>query len=89
MCCSIPAACGTGCGGCESFAAFDVQLISTYIVVMRSNLPRLAVSPATVHEQCFCLNAQRAARRLARLYDEGLRPLGFNRSASVKSRTSW
>jgi DNA-binding MarR family transcriptional regulator len=45
---------------------------------MRSNLPRLAVSPATVHEQCFCLNAQRAARRLARLYDEGLRPLGLN-----------
>jgi DNA-binding MarR family transcriptional regulator len=45
---------------------------------MRSNLPRLAVSPATVHEQCYCLNAQRAARRLARLYDDGLRPFDLN-----------
>ena len=45
---------------------------------MRSNLTRLAVSPATVHEQCYCLNAQRAARRLARLYDDGLRPLDLN-----------
>ena len=39
---------------------------------------RWAVSPAVVHQQCYCLNAQRAARRLARLYDEGLRPLALN-----------
>lgn len=45
---------------------------------MHSHPPRLAVTPATVQEQCFCLYAQRAARRLARLYDEGLRPLGLN-----------
>lgn len=45
---------------------------------MPSNSPRLAVSPADVHQQCYCLNAQRAARRLARLYDQGLRPFGLN-----------
>jgi DNA-binding MarR family transcriptional regulator len=40
--------------------------------------PRLAASPATVHQDCYCLNAQRAARRLARLYDDGLRPFHLN-----------
>jgi DNA-binding MarR family transcriptional regulator len=34
----------------------------------------LPVDPAQVLCDCWCLNAQRAARRLARLYDEGLRP---------------
>jgi DNA-binding MarR family transcriptional regulator len=45
---------------------------------MRSNTPRLAASPATIHQDCYCLNAQRAARRLARLYDDGLRPFDLN-----------
>jgi DNA-binding MarR family transcriptional regulator len=57
---------------------FDVTLISTYHVGMRSNASRLAASPATVHQDCYCLNAQRAARRLARLYDDGLRPFELN-----------
>jgi DNA-binding MarR family transcriptional regulator len=39
---------------------------------------RMAVSPATFHQDCYCLNAQRAARRLARLYDDGLRPFDLN-----------
>lgn len=42
---------------------------------MRLDLP---VAPAAVHEQCYCLNAQRAARRLARLYDDGLRPFDLS-----------
>lgn len=45
---------------------------------MSSNPTLLTVSPAAVHEQCYCLHAQRAARRLARLYDEGLRPFDLN-----------
>jgi DNA-binding MarR family transcriptional regulator len=45
---------------------------------MHSNRARLPVTPAVVHEQCYCLNAQRAARRLARLYDDALRPFDLN-----------
>lgn len=30
-----------------------------------------------VRDSCLCLHAQRAARRLARRYDEALRPLGL------------
>jgi DNA-binding MarR family transcriptional regulator len=37
----------------------------------------LLVAPAKVLAECWCLNAQRAARRLARLYDDGLRPHGL------------
>lgn len=58
--------------------SLDIELISTYHQPMRSNPPRLAVSPSSVHEDCYCLNAQRAARRLARLYDDGLRPFELN-----------
>lgn len=36
------------------------------------------VAPATVLADCYCLNAQRAARRLARLYDDALRPLALS-----------
>jgi DNA-binding MarR family transcriptional regulator len=39
---------------------------------------RLPVAPDQVLAQCWCLNAQRAARRLARLYDDGLRPFGLS-----------
>lgn len=41
---------------------------------MPSSKSTLPVDPAKVLADCWCLNAQRAARRLARLYDEGLRP---------------
>jgi DNA-binding MarR family transcriptional regulator len=37
----------------------------------------LPVAPSKVLAECWCLNAQRAARRLARLYDDGLRPHGL------------
>lgn len=37
----------------------------------------LALSPLAVSTDCYCLNAQRAARRLARLYDDALRPVGL------------
>jgi hypothetical protein len=30
-----------------------------------------------VRDNCLCLNVQRAARALARLFDEALRPLGL------------
>lgn len=39
---------------------------------------RRPIEPRTVDAQCYCLNAQRAARRLARLYDDGLRPFGLS-----------
>src|SRR5689334_22059511 len=41
----------------------------------RDDLP-FAVT-RVVREACFCLHAQRAARALARRYDEALRPLGI------------
>jgi DNA-binding MarR family transcriptional regulator len=41
---------------------------------MPSSRSALPIDPAKVLADCWCLNAQRAARRLARLYDEGLRP---------------
>jgi DNA-binding MarR family transcriptional regulator len=55
-----------------------VKLISTYHVAMASNLPPLSPSPSSVLTECYCLNAQRAARRLARLYDDAFRPLGLS-----------
>ncbi len=36
-----------------------------------------AASPS-IGEQCYCLAARRAARKLTRLYDEALRPLDLN-----------
>jgi DNA-binding MarR family transcriptional regulator len=38
----------------------------------------LPVAPAKVLADCWCLNAQRAARRMARLYDDGLRAHGLS-----------
>jgi len=38
----------------------------------------LSPSPSSVLTECYCLNAQRAARRLARLYDDTFRPLGLS-----------
>jgi DNA-binding MarR family transcriptional regulator len=35
----------------------------------------LAVSPRTVNAECFCLNLKRAARAVARRYDEALQPV--------------
>jgi DNA-binding MarR family transcriptional regulator len=43
-------------------------------MAVRSALP---VPPPKVLADCWCLAAQRAARRLARLYDDGLRPFGL------------
>jgi DNA-binding MarR family transcriptional regulator len=37
----------------------------------------LPVAPQKVLAECWCLNARRAARRLSRRYDEGLRPFGL------------
>lgn len=45
---------------------------------MPSKSLSLSLAPATVDAECYCLNAQRAARRLARVYDDGLRPLGIS-----------
>jgi DNA-binding MarR family transcriptional regulator len=39
---------------------------------MKTNLP---VSPRVVGTECFCLNLKRAARAVARRYDEALQPL--------------
>lgn len=39
---------------------------------MNINLP---VSPATVAAECFCLTLKRAARAVARRYDEALEPI--------------
>jgi DNA-binding MarR family transcriptional regulator len=66
-------------GGPQSSDAwFANKLISTYSSIMHLQPQRLAVSAATIHRECFCLQAQRAARRLARLYDEGLRPFDLS-----------
>ena len=50
----------------------DIKLISTYSGSMNTNLP---VSPATVAAECFCLTLKRAARGIARRYDEALEPV--------------
>ena len=50
----------------------DIELISTYSGSMNTNLP---VSPATVAAECFCLTLKRAARAVARRYDEALEPV--------------
>jgi DNA-binding MarR family transcriptional regulator len=36
---------------------------------------KLPISPATVAAECFCLNLKRAARAVARRYDEALEPV--------------
>ena len=54
---------------------FDITLMSTYIGFMRDNLP-LSVTHE-VRDRCLCLHAQRAARSLARRFDEALRPLNL------------
>lgn len=38
----------------------------------------LAISPALVDRECFCLNLKRAARAVARRYDEALKPVDLN-----------
>jgi DNA-binding MarR family transcriptional regulator len=35
----------------------------------------LPISPATISSECFCLNVRRAARAIARRYDEAFKPL--------------
>lgn len=51
------------------------MLISTYIAQMRDDLP-LSVTHE-VRDRCLCLHVQRAARALARHFDEALRPVGL------------
>ena len=36
---------------------------------------KLAISPATISSECFCLNIRRTARSIARRYDDALKPL--------------
>ncbi|WP_291061436.1 MarR family transcriptional regulator [Hyphomonas sp.] len=50
--------------------------MSTYIIVMRSDLP-LSVTHE-VYERCLCLNVHRAARALARRFDHALAPFGIS-----------
>lgn len=38
----------------------------------------LSVSPSAVSSECLCLGLKRAARAVARRYDEALRPLDLN-----------
>jgi DNA-binding MarR family transcriptional regulator len=45
--------------------------------VARSQTPDFALT-LRVHDSCLCLHVQRAARAVARRYDELLRPLGLN-----------
>ena len=52
--------------------AVDIKLISTYTTPMNAKLP---VSPIVVSAECFCLNLKRAARAVARRYDEALQPV--------------
>lgn len=49
--------------------------MSTYIEIMRDDLP-LSVTHE-VRDRCLCLHVQRAARALARRFDEALRPLNL------------
>lgn len=49
--------------------------MSTYIEMMRDDLP-LSVTHE-VRDRCLCLHVQRAARALARRFDEALRPLNL------------
>lgn len=49
--------------------------MSTYIHIMRDDLP-LSVTHE-VRDRCLCLHVQRAARALARRFDEALRPLNL------------
>jgi DNA-binding MarR family transcriptional regulator len=39
---------------------------------------KLPIPPATVAAECFCLNLKRAARVIARRYDEALEPLDLS-----------
>jgi DNA-binding MarR family transcriptional regulator len=39
---------------------------------MKNELP---VSPATIGSECFCMSIRRAARAIARRYDEALKPV--------------
>jgi DNA-binding MarR family transcriptional regulator len=50
----------------------DTKLISTYHGAMDI---KLSVSPMAVDAECFCLNLKRAARAVARRYDEALGPV--------------
>jgi len=49
--------------------------MSTYIEFMRDDLP-ISVTHE-VRDRCLCLHVQRAARALARRFDEALRPLNL------------
>jgi DNA-binding MarR family transcriptional regulator len=39
---------------------------------------KLPLSPAIVDSECFCLNLKRAARAVARRYDEALKPVDLS-----------
>jgi DNA-binding MarR family transcriptional regulator len=39
---------------------------------------RLPVSPSVICTECFCLGLKRAARAMARRYDDAMRPLDLN-----------
>jgi DNA-binding MarR family transcriptional regulator len=56
------------------WSPIDVVLISTYSIHMNSDLP---ISPRVVSAECFCLNLKRAARAVARRYDEALEPVAL------------
>lgn len=51
------------------------MLISTYLGGMSTRLPLAATH--MVRDTCLCLHVHRAARALARRFDEALRPLGL------------
>jgi DNA-binding MarR family transcriptional regulator len=57
------------------FSKLLFMLISTNMRAMSRPLP---VSPTLVASQCLCLSLKRAARAVARRYDEALRPLDLN-----------
>jgi DNA-binding MarR family transcriptional regulator len=60
------------CVPTPSHRIFAIRLISTYTMAMDT---KLSVSPIVVDAECFCLNLKRAARAVARRYDEALGPV--------------
>lgn len=50
--------------------------MSTYIIVMRADLPITITQE--VYGRCLCLNVHRAARALARRFDTALAPFGIS-----------